>query len=683
MTQDLSKLTNEQLWALIRGVKPGNSAPQSTMLTPANIMAGEKQAFSDTVKDLPNYALDAVRSFGRGALDMPIGAGQLVTNLFGSDESKRQYGEAMKGFESDYQSGRFSQGPDIARGTGGVVTTLPLAGAPAPTLGGRMVQGAKVGGVLGLTSEVDPNAQDYAARKGMQVASGTVLGGASVPVAEGLIRSAGAVINKFVNTGKGVLGGLAVTPANIENQLQVEFQRGGVDWKSLSEEARKNIVSEVHNAIKGGGTLDAEAMSRMADFARVGIKPTQGQLTRNGYQWGNEQNLSKMEVGAPLADRFTEQNKGLLGAVDKARAGTGATSTDAYDAGQAITSGILSKDAPKKAAVTEAYDAFKQSAGVNAEVPAAPLAGTLGRVIEEHGPSKIPADVVSRLKEYGLLGGTQTKVLDLQQAEILRKLISNNTTFENSAAMKPLRQSIDDAINGMGSSVGADAANLLTNARGLAANRLGQIDRSPAMQAALGRSEQVAPEQFVDKFIIRKSSSVQDVANNLRAMPVEARAEARAAVLDWIKSKSVIGGTEDAAKFSQSGFNKAIEAIGPRKLELIFAGDKGTLETLRSIGRVGSYVQTPPVASSANTSGSATTLLDFLDKTTRLPIVGALMGKPSDIIRANSVSKALGNGIPVTPPNPFISPETMGVISPRIGILGGNTASQIPGILNR
>lgn len=683
MSEDFSKLTNEQLWALIRGEKPGNSAPQSTMMTPSNIMAGQNRAMTDTLKDLPNYAMDAVRSFGRGALDMPIGAGQLVTNLVGSDEQKRRYGEAMKGFESDYQAGRYSKGADIGRGTGAVVSTLPLASTPAPTILGRVEQGATLGGVLGLTSAVDPNAEDYIYQKAKQTVGGTVLGGLSVPIGEGLIRGAGAVINKFVNTGKGVLGGLAVTPANIENQLQVEFQRGGVDWKSLSEEARKNIVSEVHNAIKGGGTLDAEAMARMADFARVGIKPTQGQLTRNGYQWGNEQNLSKMEVGAPLADRFTEQNKGLLGAVDKARTGTGATATDAYDAGQLISKGIAAKDAPKKEAVTAAYDAFKQSAGVNAEVPAAPLAGTLGRVIEEHGPSKIPADVSSRLKEYGLLGGEQTKVLDLQQAEILRKLISNNTNFENSAAMKPLRQSIDDAINSMGTNVGADAANLLTNARGLAANRLGQIERSPAMQTALGRAEPVAPEQFVDKFIIRKSSSIQDVANNLRAMPVEARAEARAAVLDWIKSKSVIGGTEDAAKFSQSGFNKALEAIGPRKLELIFAGDKGTLETLRSIGRVGSYVQTPPVASSANTSGSATTLLDFLDKTTRLPVVGALMGKPSDIIRANSVSKALGNGIPVTPPNPFISPETMGGIAPRFGLLGGNMAAQVPGILNR
>ncbi len=152
-------------------------------------------------------------------------------------------------------------------------------------------------------------------------------------------------------------------------------------------------------------------------------------------------------------------------------------------------------------------------------------------------------------------------------------------------------------------------------------------------------------------------------------MQPQARADARAGVLDWIKGQSV-NGVGDAAKFSQSGLNKALETIGERKLDLIFAGDRGTLDKIRTLARVGGYANSPPVASGVNYSNSANTLLNAMDRASQLPVVGALMGKPSDIVRSSQVSRSLGGGIMPTTQSKMIDQAMIESVARRLGFLG-------------
>lgn len=661
----------EELAALRRlaelEAKAGNAAP-----APDSVPFNGRAAM-DTVKALPGYFGSALSGALQGAGDLVVGAGQLASHAMPQGMTDR-FTNYMQQRENVYQGERQDSRPDIGRMTGSIVPGMILGGGPAAaTLPGRMYQGAKVGLGLGLATPTNPDSENFLTDKAVQTGISTAAGGLAPGVVEPLIKGLGATVNFF---GRQV-GGLAntvsgkTTPGAIESTLKVELERNGVDWSKLGDESRAQMVGEVQKALKSGGQLDTAAISRLADFEKAGIKnPTQAQLTRNPYQYAQEQNLSKMEVGQPLASKFNEQNTAMMGALEKARG-----VPDEYDAGKSVIGSMLKRDAPRKTAVTDAYNEFKGMVGANAEVPPQQIAGALGNVIEEHGAGKIPADVMSRLKEFGLMGGTQTKSLDLKQSEILRKLVSNNTTFENSAAMKIVKQSIDDAVNGMEASSGGAAASI-KNARELAGNRLTQIDRTPALENALGRSgETVAPEKFIDKFIVR--GEVQDVANNLRAMTVEGRDAARTGVMTWLQ-KQATNGTGDAAKFSQSGFNKALESIGDRKLDLIFAGDKATLEQLRALGRVGTYVQSPPIASGVNYSNSGTTMLDAMDKMTRLPVIGAISGKPSDLIRASQVAKALGGGAPVNPMHPALAEELL----KRAGRLGSRVGSPIAGAMS-
>jgi hypothetical protein len=171
------------------------------------------------------------------------------------------------------------------------------------------------------------------------------------------------------------------------------------------------------------------------------------------------------------------------------------------------------------------------------------------------------------------------------------------------------------------------------------------------------------------------------VANLVRQMRPETRQEVRAAVLDWIRSKSVIG-VEDTAKFSQAAYNKALQAIGDRKLGLLFAGDREALQQLQALGRVGAYVQNPPVASGVNYSSSGTTGIDFLDQVTRLPVLN-LLGRPGDLIRAAQVN-ALTRGTPTTQGSPAIREQAMDrILALATGLSAPTAATAAPQIMDQ
>lgn len=647
------------------------------------------RAALDTVKDLPRYGADALRSTAMGAVDIGLGAGQLASKFMGEEQSKR-YTDAMRWVEEGYQSGRDNPtNPDIARFTGTVSAGGILtggAGVPAATLGGRMAQGAKLGGLLGTVSPVDPgpagapgNASEpapYWAPKAVQVGGGAVLGGLAPPVVEGVIRGAGAAVNAVAKSFQGLKNTVtgAAAPARIEAALTAEIEKAGAKWSSIPKDVREALVNEAQKAIRSGGTLDDESARRLGDFIRLKIQPTQGQLNRDPLQFAREQNYSKTEFGRPIAERLTEQNRQLIGTVDDLRAGTGAQGADAYATGQNVIRSLKATDATRKGAVDTAYTKARNLAGVESEVPPQLVADRLGKIAEEFGDDKIPAAVMKRLNEFGLMGGKQTKSFSIREAEKLKTLIGNNIDNPNTPtgkALTILKGSVDDAINSIGDDAGTQAAGAFREARGLASNRFKALKRSPAYEQAV-KDSGVAPEKFLESQVIR--GDVKDVANLLKQLKPDARNEVRAAVLDWIKSKAV-NGVEDTAKFTQAGYNKALEAIGERKLKLIFAGNKSAMEQLQALRRVSAYVQNPPVASGVNYSNSATTGIDFIDQVSRLPGLHLISGKVGDMLRTAEASNAARMATPTRGAQAMIPQGLLDRIAAGGGLLSAPVAA--------
>ena len=395
----------------------------------------------------------------------------------------------------------------------------------------------------------------------------------------------------------------------------------------------------------------------------------QGQVTRDPLQFAREQNYAKLEAGRPIADRLNQQNQQFIGTVDRLGQGTGATAQDPYGSGSQVINALRQYDVPRKGAVDAAYANARSQVGIEADVPLQPVAQRLGDIIEDFGEDKIPGSVMRRLNEFGLSGGTQTRVFNIREAEKLKTLISNN--IENprtpgGVALSRLRQSVDDAVLSVGEGTGAQAAGAFQQARGLASRRFQSLENTPALKNALDADGTLAPEKFIDSFVTR--GEVRDVGSLMHKLNPQARGEVRAAVLDWVRGRAV-NGVEDAGKFSQAGLNRALNTIGERKLRVIFAGDRQALQELFALRRAAAYAQSAPVASGVNYSNTATTGADFLDQVTRLPVFN-LLGRPSDILRAHQVSSIMNApAAPVMPSAPLIPSGLAALVGKQRGAL--------------
>ena len=632
------------------------------------------QALTGVLKDygtLPktlNLYGDVGKQLLMGVGDFAVGAGQLVSHLAGNGE---RYGDAMKFIENQYQNsrGEFANRPEPARIGSNVITGLATAGGgPVPAgILGRMAAGSKSAGVSALASPIDPNIEDYGTAKGIQTAVSTAMGGLAVPAVEGIVKGAGFITNLVGNAVKGLSNSFTgqASVSTIENKLITEFEKSGVKWDGLSKAYRDNLIAETQAALKSGGKLDPQAAQRLADFQRVGAEPLAGQITRNPYQFANEQNLARMEVGAPLAQRLGQQQQRFGEALDEIRPNTG----DAYSAGKNVVSQLTARDASSKATVNAAYTAARDSSGRAAtlDVPAFSKAANDALDSQMLGPY-LPIEVRSILNDV-----SSGKIpFNVNTAVQIDSLLSKAQRSAGNGTPQALAiGEVRNALNSspISSQAGVETKAAFDKARGLALNRFKAQEASPAL-GAVTSGEAPAAEKFVEKFVIR--SPIAETAQNLRAMGPEARIEARGAVIDWIKSQSVNG-----EKFSPAGLKRAMETIGDRKLDLIFAGDREGLATLQALRRASYNAITPPVASGVNYSGSATTAMDALDKISRIPVLGAFLPKGGDLVRASSVSSAMNVPALAQPGTPLLNPESVGQFGRFSGLLAA-PASGLP-----
>jgi hypothetical protein len=139
----------------------------------------------------------------------------------------------------------------------------------------------------------------------------------------------------------------------------------------------------------------------------------------------------------------------------------------------------------------------------------------------------------------------------------------------------------------------------MNQARQAAAQRFAWQESARPIEAALGGAQ---PDKFVQQFVI--NGTLDDARAISQNAPVQ---EVKNAILLHLKEKALNGSADEVGKFSQSAFNKALSAIGDRKLALFFTPEE--LGQLRAVGRVASYMQNQPVGSAVNNSNSGALLL--------------------------------------------------------------------------
>lgn len=495
----------------------------------------------------------------------------------------------------------------VTRLMGGANTLLQLVG-----------RGAAAGATGAVLQPVvnQPGQSEFWGTKGRQAFGGAAAGAVLTPVA--------ARVGDFIgNQAAGIaqrLRGRFTSQADIDAQILRAIQEAGPemgirDLSEIPESVLAGVRQQVQAAMRSGDVPDPAALVRRADFDALSVPPTRGQVTRDPMQFATERNMRGIDLGGgrnPLADRFSEQNRLLVGEFDR----VGASQADTpFSAGNTLMNALREADAPARAAVDDAYNAARGMAGVNADIPAAPLAQRYGEVLSHFGTDVLPGAVRQRLERIGLADGRQTAALTVGDAEDIIRVINRNYDPMNRVQARALDElragilaSVDDLASA-GSQIGPEAAQAFSAARGAAADRFGRIDSSPALKAALDGAD---PEKFVQKYLLGATTEETRALGRILANDEGAIQQARAQVAEYLRAAAFGPNAAGDTPMAVSRYMSALQKMGREKLSALFSPEE--VARLEAVGRVGQYITTQPAGSVVNNSGSASAFMNLLSE---------------------------------------------------------------------
>lgn len=577
----------------------------------------------------------------------------------GVSENERLYEQARKATGGE--------GYDVARLAGNVVSpaNAALAGRlpAAASVGGRVLQGAALGAAGGALTPVNTETNpDFAATKTGQMALGAASGAVVTPLMGKLTDYVGAK-----------LAGMRKPPDAVLQKTAEEFAaEARLDWAKMSQAERGELVNQVRQAAQANAGKDPAAALRIADFKQEGIPYLQGQVTRDPTQFAREKNLSQLAgTGDPIKERLMQQ-----GAQLRTKVGSfGAGADTEQSAGAALANALKAYDEKLSGNVRSAYQAARQSAGKDAEVPMQGIAQDFAEVLDNFG-DKIPSGVRNQFVKYGIAPGgdmTQRKLFTVEEADKLLKVINANQSNDpaTNAALAALRSSVKKAVTTDG---GVD--DVFSGARKAAASRFALQDAVPALEAAA--SGRANPDTFVQNYVVNKSAQtkhVQELARILKEDNPEAFDQARSQVGAYLQRKAFGENAAGDKPISPERYAAALRELGPDKLKAFFTEQE--VSQLQRLGRIGAYVDAVPNASRPNTSGNWGAISGLAQKIPGIPTSLALAGAlKSGVSNQLDVSKALSGKTPTK-----LSPEEIRMMAQILsqGSLasGGAVAGQL------
>lgn len=617
-----------------RPLQPSTATAPQSQNPPRAVAAG--RPYNGGWRDSP------LGGFVRGARDVADGGAQLITRGLeaiapaGSNFEQWAKGERQKverinqGAEDDYrQNWRGGQptGMDLGRVAGSIAASIPLAPAGAAGAAStlpRVVTGIKAGAIGGAVQPVDMTGRedsDFWGAKAGQAAIGGIAGAASPFVADAVGKAAAGVVSR----GRAAVAGLTGTREASLHTLVGELKGRGIDFARLSRETQESLLRDADAALNAGAKLDFDALARKADFSAAGIKPTLGQLTREPGQFQFEQNTRGITgSGEGLTQRFNEQNRQLIGALNTARSGTQGIGLDRFGAGERVVSALREQDATSRAAVDRLYSAAREQAGIHTEINPARFAQSVNDALDEAMlGDALPGGVRKALNQIA----TGEMPFTIQKAEQVRQAINGQMggmPSRENAALRIVNQALQNEVDRVGSAAGQQAGEAFKAARAAAAERFTGLDKSPALKAA---AEGAAPDNFLEKHVLRATAGdVLSLRANLKSQP-ELWNEVRGQVLDWLKSKALNGADDEYGKFSQSAYNRALQQFGDGKLKVLFSPEE--IAQIKRLGRVAAAIQTQPVGAAVNNSGTSQAVANLAARVSGVPYLRELIINPA------------------------------------------------------
>ncbi len=571
------------------------------------------------------------------------------------------------------------QGVDVTRMGANMLMTAPLAGVggtlkagvPLVSKAGAEFLGknAALGALVGATG-VHENKTERLKSMGAGAIGGALGAAAGQKVGEGVVKLANKIPTR-ATTQK--------ISAAIDDQIEIALKQSNVKIGDLSDDVVAGLRKEVGAALKSGKAVNKEAVARKIVFDRLGIKPTRAQLTGNPILWQKQAELAKIQgAGDPLRQTLINNENQVIGALDDVIAKTGGKATDQYGAIKGAADSLLDQNTQNKAFVGAAYDNAMNAPGNDVLINGAGLANDVFTKLDDAAlASFLPPDISKKIVQIS----ENPQLFTLKKGEELIKVL--NTHYKSSLqngqptatthALGIVRQSLqgrqDEALQGLLTNGGNDAAQAYQFARQAHQFSRQQIDKMPLLQDAL---KGVEPDKLFNKHILGgNAAQLDETISVLKNTNPQAVADIKQQTLLWISNKSV----NQNGGFSPAGMKKALDSLGDRRLATMF--DANELSHIKDIAKAGHYLVTQPNHSYVNNSNTSAALMNFFGGLINKPGVRVLLSPLKDVADSVKVSRSLkgsvaSEAIPTTT-NPLISNAQLEIINKlsKAGLIGG------------
>lgn len=439
-------------------------------------------------------------------------------------------------------------------------------------------------------------------------------------------RAVGAVGDQL-NSGARGWGGTAPTTA--EGVLTKAAQDSPQSMGAAAAAPRMQEVSPelqqavVNAARRNGGAVPPETLSRHieADSLPVKVQLTPGQASQDPATISTEMNNRGKIKGLP--ELLNDQNKNLAKNVQAIRdeVGPDVFSKDHVEHGDTLIQAYKDKAAVADADIGQKYQALRDASGGNFPVDAPTLMKNATKELNQqllldHAPKSIMS-TLGRLADENNMTYQNFEALRTNLARTMRSSADGNER----AAAGVIRSAMEELPLKPGA---AELKPLADAARTAARAQFQALDADPAYKAAV--NESVPPDRFVQKFVIGAPRDQVGLMRENLAGNDTATQTMGVAALDHLRDAAGITPRGEGT-FSQSGFNKHLDALSPKLGSLL---SPKTVEQLETLGNVARYTQFQPKGSFVNNSNT---------------LVGALANHAANA--AEGIANVKAGGIPV------------------------------------
>ena len=621
---DTSKLSIQQILALAAG----KSLPPSV----------DALDVAASIPEIPS----ALVQIGRGASDITQGIKQKYLN-WTDPEAAKEYTKQINQDVAVYEKGRQQGAPpsgagyDWSRLAGNVAMGAPAMLVPGGGVGllGRIGAGIGTGAAGGYAGFNPENTStSNVINTGVGATAGGVLNPIAPRIAQGVVQGAQFAKNKLAESLRSL-----IPDTNIINNVKVALQTNGIDFNALAQGVKNSLIEDAKKQISVNGKLDPEMLARKLDIESVAgpNMATSAQISRNPAQWTAEQNLQKVEVNLPsvqrgetgtITERLQQQDVGTksyaqrladqMKSIPDVIFGTNPKATQPstpFQASEKVIKTIQETDKKAEQGVTDLYNAYKaHGAGDTTSLPTQKLADVAGKIADEFGVENIPPAVLSRLKEFGLFDGKQIKVLTINEADKLNRLINNNNPGFGpiSAALAPIKQTLNKSLLEI-PEVGASKA--LLAARKAASERFAAQETGKSVTAAIN---DVSPDRFFEQNILK--GNVRDIQALKESLSKTSEGAApwhnlRTEAFNWAVNKATSNGEK---AFNGMRLKNALNELGDDRLKTLFSPDE--LAQIRTLER-GSLAMTsePAFAQPSRSNTTPQLMAELLSIGNRIP----------------------------------------------------------------